>query len=645
MSLVKEPKTMAGLETRISSASSDGMHFPSLMDWKETVSNSEIRDERAETILSSEWLCPSLEEDSQEVLQSRLRASLQGKKKFVVQVLLDDGQVDINFCSKTQPPPLHLAFQHHFREGVEMLLNDPRIDVNKTNPLENDISILEVAIKEWNIMLAEALLARDDLDVKHCHKLLFEVSQKTAELPLSPKRNEMLELFLKSDRFDLNEANEYGLNTFVMYLVAFQDKSLMDTFISSVDIEISGEEIFDFDDVDERVELLEKMIQLGICNTSKVDGEGRNLLHHACARGETEICALLVQLMDIHDINKSDHRHNSPFLVACNAGQTQVVKYLTTQSDSILVSKRAMFRAVHSGESEVVDLLLSHPTARRDVNIVTKNSKRSPLHFAVLQGKVQALRSLLNYSSNGGENGYPALDVMCQDANGKSAPDYACELFYYGRDYGREVLREFLLAKPALHLSFPEELVEPTNDELVSLLEECNRYDFEDQINVLRLRGLLSSESIEEYQPHLAKVLTNTIGKRYDECLSQIILSFLKKPPTGHCVAILATYESANVAQDDLQTLYGELLSKQDFLCEEIFEEIIGDPHHRKAIHDAWMRGDFYEDEMEDLAPPMMTMMPRSFAYVNATSSTSWGGDALPEINPSFNRSSSGSAG
>ena len=95
--------------------------------------------------------------------------------------------------------------------------------------------------------------------------------------------------------------------------------------------------------------------------------------------------------------------------------------------------------------------------------------------------------------------------------------------------------------------------------------------------NVLRLRGLLSSESIEEYQPHLAKVLTNTIGKRYDECLSQIILSFLKKvnwkknnyipfytfrePPTGHCVAILATYESANVAQDDLQTLYGELLS------------------------------------------------------------------------------------
>ena len=50
MSLVKEPKTMAGLETRVSSASSDGMHFPSLMDWKETVSNSEIRDERAETV-------------------------------------------------------------------------------------------------------------------------------------------------------------------------------------------------------------------------------------------------------------------------------------------------------------------------------------------------------------------------------------------------------------------------------------------------------------------------------------------------------------------------------------------------------------------------------------------------------------------
>ena len=29
----------------------------------------------------------------------------------------------------------------------------------------------------------------------------------------------------------------------------------------------------------------------------------------------------------------------------------------------------------------------------------------------------------------------------------------------------------------------------------------------------------------------------------------------------GHCVAILATYEAANVAQDDLEELYGELLS------------------------------------------------------------------------------------
>jgi len=639
---------MAGLETRISSASSDAMfHSLSLTDWKETVSNSEIRDERAETILSSEWLCPTLEEDSQEVLQSRLRASLQGKKTFVVRVLLDNGQVDINHCSKTEAPPLHIAFQHDFREGMEMLLNDHRIDINKRNPLQDNISILEVAVKEWNIMLAEALLARDDLDVKHCHKLLFEVSRRTAELPQSPERNEMLALFLKSGRFDLNEANECGLNTFVMYLVDFQDKSLMDTFISSVEIEISGEELFDFDDVDKRIHLLEKMIRLGICNTSRVDAEGRNLLHHACARGETEVCALLVQLMDIHNINKSDHRHNSPFLVACSAGQTQVVKYLTTQSDSILVSKRAMFRAVHSGEPEVVDLLLSHPTARRDVNIVTKNTQRSPLHVAVLQGKVEALRSLLNYSSNGEDNGYPAVDVMCRDANGKLAFDYACELFYDGRDHGREVLSEFLLAKPALYFPFPEELVEPTNDELILLLEECNRYDFEDQINALRLRGLLSSESIEEYQPLLAKAFPKSIGMRYGECLSQIILSFLKKPPMGHCVAILATYEAANVAQDDLEELYGELLSKQDFLCEEVFEKIIGDPHHRKALHDAWMRGDFYEDEMEDLAPPVMTMMPRTFAYVNATSSTSWavGGDALPDISPSFNRSSSGSAG
>ena len=78
--------------------------------------------------------------------------------------------------------------------------------------------MLRVAVKEWNIMLAEALLARDDLDVKHCHKLLFEVSRRTAELTQSPERNEMLALFLKSGRFDLNEANECGLNTFVMYL-------------------------------------------------------------------------------------------------------------------------------------------------------------------------------------------------------------------------------------------------------------------------------------------------------------------------------------------------------------------------------------------------------------------------------------------
>ena len=149
------------------------------------------------------------------------------------------------------------------------------------------------------------------------------------------------------------------------------------------------------------------------------DIHGITALHAAAAAGHLEPVKLLVQRQA--SLVKSDTRLRTAFFSACAANQLETARFLLTavhdqgHHDSIrqaMDDGRTPFsKACGRGHLEIVKMLLTHSDANIDVNGIEGAPKRTALHWAAYNARVEVVLFLL-------QNG---ADATIKDSSGKTA--------------------------------------------------------------------------------------------------------------------------------------------------------------------------------------------------------------------------------
>ena len=146
---------------------------------------------------------------------------------------------------------------------------------------------------------------------------------------------------------------------------------------------------------------------------------GVTALHAAARAGHLETVKLLVEKQA--SLIKSDTHLRTAFFSACAENQLETARFLLAAAhdqgyhDSIrqaMDDGRTPFsKACGRGHLEIVKMLLAHSDANIDVNAVEGAPKRTALHWAAYNARVEVVLVLL-------QNG---ADVTIKDANGKTA--------------------------------------------------------------------------------------------------------------------------------------------------------------------------------------------------------------------------------
>ena len=149
------------------------------------------------------------------------------------------------------------------------------------------------------------------------------------------------------------------------------------------------------------------------------DINGMTALHAAAGAGHLEPVKLLVERQA--SLIKSDTHLRTAFFSACAENQLETARFLLAAAhdqghhDSIrqaMDDGRTPFsKACGRGHLEIVKLLLAHSDANIDVNAIEGAPKRTALHWAAYNARVEVVLFLL-------QNG---ADATIKDANGKTA--------------------------------------------------------------------------------------------------------------------------------------------------------------------------------------------------------------------------------
>ena len=149
------------------------------------------------------------------------------------------------------------------------------------------------------------------------------------------------------------------------------------------------------------------------------DINGVTALHAAASAGHLEPVKLLVERQA--SLIKSDTHLRTAFFSACAENQLETARFLLAAAhdqghhDSIrqaMDDGRTPFsKACGRGHLEIVKMLLTHSDANIDVNAIEGAPKRTALHWAAYNARVEVVLFLL-------QNG---ADATIKDANGKTA--------------------------------------------------------------------------------------------------------------------------------------------------------------------------------------------------------------------------------
>jgi len=126
----------------------------------------------------------------------------------IVKILLQDPRIDVNKSAHEGFTPFYLACSHGHSEIVKLLLNDERTDVNRTT--KQDASPFYIACQEGHLEVVKLLLKDPRIDVNHPlndQSTPFFIACQNGEL-------EIVKLLLNDQRIDINQTGEEDSTAF-----------------------------------------------------------------------------------------------------------------------------------------------------------------------------------------------------------------------------------------------------------------------------------------------------------------------------------------------------------------------------------------------------------------------------------------------
>ena len=324
--------------------------------------------------------------------------------------ILDSNKIDINYQDENNNSFLHLCLDRlKFRSALFLINNG--IDITLEN--NSDQNILQIAIDKENLIIIEAILAQNKIDINKQYKngrtLLKDV--------VIDGKNDIAKLLIKygadinikddNNRNVLFDAISFGDKKFIEYLLGFENLELNDIDIDQNSIMHHPQVIKDDEKAIKLIEagadttLQNKNGEIYLCNAALRGIEAKHIVDKALENGAdinarvTENRTILMELISASTKLSSKEIDRRKSLV----DMSKIVVLDGIDINAIDVNgDSALFRAVKVSDVELVSFLLS---SNIDPNIKNKDNQTA-LFEAVYQGveSLDIILLLLEYGAD-----------------------------------------------------------------------------------------------------------------------------------------------------------------------------------------------------------------------------------------------------
>ncbi|XP_068781638.1 ankyrin repeat and death domain-containing protein 1B-like isoform X6 [Struthio camelus] len=167
------------------------------------------------------------------------------------------------------------------------------------------------------------------------------------------------------------------------------------------------------------LDIMRKVVKAGADQKAKNE-EGMNALHFAAQNNNVKIVDYFLQDLHLNDLNKPDGKGKKPFLLASEKGHADMInslialKMFTSEKDK--EGNTALHLAAKNGHSEVVEILLEQ---WEEINDLNQNGE-TPFYLSVEGGHEKCAELLLEAGSDINlltQNGHLSLVTFLLDKN------------------------------------------------------------------------------------------------------------------------------------------------------------------------------------------------------------------------------------
>ncbi len=312
--------------------------------------------------------------------------------------------VDPNFSDSSGIFPLLMAAQEGCVDVVVALLRDPRIEVNKVEPIKGPTPLL-MAVQNGHIDVVAALLNHPSIQVNR-------ESRKDGTFPLlmatQQAHVDVVSILLKQPRIEVNQDNK---KNGVFPLLTAAEKGYADLvclLLKQPGIEVNKENgktgtfpLF-MAAQEGHIEVVAALLEHPRINVNKVDSIGGAFpLLMAAQCGHADVVAALLKRQDI-DVNQENDKNGTfPLLMAAQCGHADVVAALLKHQDIDVNQENdkngtfPLLIAAQKAHIEVVTALLKQPGI--EINKSHRENRIFPLLLAAEEGYADVVAALLKH--------------------------------------------------------------------------------------------------------------------------------------------------------------------------------------------------------------------------------------------------------
>ncbi|XP_067660126.1 putative ankyrin repeat protein RF_0381 [Haliotis asinina] len=354
-----------------------------------------------------------------------------------VKYILSDNRSNINSRGENNVTPvLHAAMNGHrevfdllVREGANLsLLDDTGLNILHSASIGGNVEIVKYVLTQ-NIMginsrqkygftpaMNAALYKRKeafDLLVKAGADLLLmnDLEQTILHVACQGGNIVIIKYLIKREIVDIDSRDVDGW-TAVMHAASDGRKDVFDVLVKAGAnlslVNSNNESILHLACVEENVEIVKYLMKRDIVDINSQDINGWTPIMHAVSGGHKDVFDVFLEAGA--DLSHVSHKKENILHLACDGGNTEIVKYLVKQDIVDLNSQDVngwtpLMFAAYAGDAEVFGVLVE---AGGDMSQVC-NDKENILHMACRGGNVKIVKYLLTHD---------IVDIDSQDEAG-----------------------------------------------------------------------------------------------------------------------------------------------------------------------------------------------------------------------------------